>query len=64
MLEVSDQKPIKRLVHSMDGSKLVIEVRARTVAIKPYRSKDPSASVEVPWDSIYQRALMARVTRR
>jgi hypothetical protein len=52
----------KALVRVVDGRDrlLVVELRARTVRLRPLRVRDPHAAVELPWSLLYQHGLMAR----
>jgi len=57
-------KPLRRIV-ATDGlsTPLVLEVTARTCRLRPLRSRDATASVEITWSGIYERALITRALR-
>ena len=57
------EKPLVRQVETLEGT-LVLEMTSRLLSIRPVRSRDPEAKVEVPWESIYRRCLMAKAEQR
>ena len=60
MTEANDTTPTTRLMNTPEG-KVVVEVGARTLTIRPYRTrKGGSAEVRVAISTIYNRALMQR----
>ena len=57
----SDTKPTVRVMHA-DRGDLVVEVKLRTLTLRPFRSrKGGDGEVTVSIGAIYQRALMNRV---
>lgn len=62
MTRASDLKPVRRIVRGPDGD-LVLELRERTVTLKPPRVRDPSARVELTWAAVYQLGLTRRGPR-
>ena len=42
----------------------VVTLRPGGVEIRPKRTRRPDAAVSATWDQIYQRALLARPTKR
>lgn len=55
-------KPLVRLVDAGGYGKLVVEVTARTVRLRPPRVRRPEAAVELPWSVLYTHALLVRET--
>lgn len=55
-------KPLRRVVDAGAYGKLVVEVTARTVRLRPPRVRRPEAAVELPWSVLYTHALLVRET--
>ena len=60
MRRLSGTKPVSVIVEQEDGKDLVLELRPRTVMIRPIRSRDPEARVVMSWSSLYRHGLLAR----
>ena len=62
MTRADETKPVRRVVQTDDGE-MVAEVRARTLTLRPVRTrKGGPAEVCLSFSSLYTRALLARVT--
>jgi hypothetical protein len=63
MTRGSDTKPLVRLLKTSDAEEyLVVEVKAGSLVIRPYKSRKGGAGeVTVNIGTVYQRALMHRV---
>lgn len=51
---------LKRLVMTIEGDVMVVEIMEKLCILKPYRSKDPSAVVTLPWGLLYRYGLRLR----
>jgi hypothetical protein len=56
----------KALIRLVDGGDrpLVVELRARTVRLRPLRVRDPRAAIELPWTMLYTHGLIAADAER
>lgn len=66
MTRADAETPTRRIVvYEPDrGSELVLEVRARTLTLRPLRSRaGGEAEIVVTWSGIYDMALMRRALR-
>jgi len=57
----SDSRPTRRVLLNLDGAELVVELRARSITIRPLGTRR-GGRAETP-GSIYLRALMDRIDR-
>ena len=60
MRRLSGTKPVSVVAQTEDEQELVLELRPRTVTIRPIRSRDPEARVVLTWGSVYRRGLLER----
>jgi len=54
------KSPVTRSVTGESGQDYIVTVTGRHLTMHPKRSRNPSANVLLPWDSIYTRGLLAR----
>lgn len=54
---------LRRVVVSESGEAFVLEMKARTLTIRPRFTRRPDAAVVVTWAAIYQREMIARAKR-
>jgi len=60
----SDSRPTRRVLLNLDGVELVVELRARSITIRPLGTRRGGrAEVVLTPGSIYLRALMDRIDR-
>ena len=57
------KSPVTRIVQGESGQEYVVRVEGRQLVIRPKGSRDPLSQALLPWDSIYQRALLSRIER-
>lgn len=60
MITPATDRPVRRVVDAGAYGKLVVEVTARTVRLRPPRVRRPEAAVELPWSVLYTHALLVR----
>ena len=64
MTRASDSRPTRRVMLTIDGVELVVELRRRTITIRPLGARRGGpAEVEVTAGAIRVRALMDRADR-
>jgi hypothetical protein len=51
-------KPLRRIVDGASIGPLVVEITARTVRVRPLRTRNPHAVVEYPWGGLYTHGLI------
>lgn len=62
MITPATDRPVRRLVDAGAYGKLIVEITARTVRLRPPRVRRPEAAVELPWGVLYTHALLVRET--
>jgi hypothetical protein len=62
MTRATDSRPTRRVLITIDGVELVVELRRRSITVRPLGSRRGGpAEVELTPGSIYLRALMDRI---